>query len=938
MINQELINEVELNIKLIQDAPNSYTTDEDIIYEIEMATRRLLDLTRLIFAEGEVEYGLEVSRKGKDYARQILEYVSGMTMRELGDYMIAHPEMDRSQYDLYWDFVLEESFWDFESFMFYMEMNRPFAKKFYEPRMYTKSGKPALKLASKVLQDAGEHKYKLVAISMPSRVGKLISDETPVLTKDGWKNHGELKVGDYVVGLNGEWVQVTYVHPKNFANKRVRFQDGTYIDCHENHEWLLYDKNTQKVGVYETKYIQGNLKIENNTRNRFYLMPKKHLIGVKQDKLHVPPYVLGAWLGDGTTNKPTLTICDTDTSIVDKVKSYGYNVTSITNQVGCKCYSFDGLRADLKKLGMCQRNNAVQKFIPQEYLMADVSQRLELLAGLLDTDGTLIRKERRYRYSTISENLKDSIVELINSFGWRVSVTAYEPKISSSGIVGKHTVYSIGFNPNMEIPTVVERKHLTEFSNQKKIGVVAVEDIEPISGNCITVENSIYRVGRSFIPTHNSTIFIMFLCWNALRRPNSHSAYGGYSGVLAKGFYKEIMNMMTSAEYTYSLIYDRFHPAHVLIRDKSAEDLTVTLDEVDRFATVTCRGIDGSWTGIIDVSSDGVLAVDDLIRDRQHSLSPARMEETWQEYLNKMVDRKNVGAIEVLIGTLWGVLDPIERLRAMHEGDPEYCFLRIPALDDNDESNFDYEINGFTTEYYREMRSRLDDAEWQAKYQQRPYVREGLLFPKEEMVFFDGLVEVANVKRVYSVTDTAVGGGDNVSAPICYEMNDGRKLICKWIYDKRTVKHTVPRVINAYKEHSVSDARVERNGVGALWVDNAQKYIKEKNIVGIKLTPVSAPNRMSKEDKIKGYSDSVKQNYQFLAQETIKPEEIPDGFIFFERDADYNKAMADMSMYTSEGKNTCDDAPDSMAQLAIMDEKKKNGEIKPIHIPDGFGF
>lgn len=616
MVSQELINEVDLNIKLIQDAPNTYASDDDIIYEIEMATRRLLDLTRLIFAEGEVEYGLEVSRKGKDYARQILEYVSGMKMRELGDYMIAHPEMDRSQYDLYWDFVLEESFWDFESFMFYMEMNRPFAKKFYEPRMYTKSGKPSLVLVAKELQNLEYRKYKFLGVSLPSRTGK-------------------------------------------------------------------------------------------------------------------------------------------------------------------------------------------------------------------------------------------------------------------------------------------------------------------------------------------STICIFYLCWKALRHPTSHSAMGGHAGTLVKGFYKELLNFMTSNEYTYPLIYDRFHPAEILIQDKSAEDFTITLKEPSRFGTITCRGIDATWTGAVDVSWDGVLYVDDLVRDRQHSLSPTRMEETFQEYLNKMCDRKSgfdpmdgtfAGATELMVGTLWNVLDPLERIRHMYENNPLYKFLRIPALDENDESNFDYEYNGFTTEYYKEMRSRLDNAEWQSKYQQSPYVREGLLFPTEELVFFDGLIEVANIKRVYSVTDTAVGGGDNVSAPICYEMNDGRKLICKWIYDKRTVKYTVPRVINAYKEHSVSDARVERNGVGALWVDNAQKYIKEKNIVGIKLTPVSAPNRMSKEDKIKGYSDAIKQNYQFIAPNVVKPEDIPDGFLFFERDADYNNAMADMAMYTSEGKNTTDDACDSMAQLAIMDEKKKNGEIRPIHIPDGFGF
>ena len=161
----------------------------------------------------------------------------------------------------------------------------------------------------------------------------------------------------------------------------------------------------------------------------------------------------------------------------------------------------------------------------------------------------------------------------------------------------------------------------------------------------------------------------------------------------------------------------------------SADEFTLTLGDPDRFATITCRGIDGTWTGAVDVSSDGYLYVDDLVRDREHSLSPMRMENTFQEYLNKMVDRKIDGARELMVGTLWNVLDPLARLKEMYANNPLYRFRKIPALNEKDESNFAYEINGFSTEYYRDMRERLDNAEWMAKYQQQPYVREGLLFP-----------------------------------------------------------------------------------------------------------------------------------------------------------------------------------------------------------------
>ena len=442
------------------------------------------------------------------------------------------------------------------------------------------------------------------------------------------------------------------------------------------------------------------------------------------------------------------------------------------------------------------------------------------------------------------------------------------------------------------------------------------------------------RVGKS-------TIFMFYLAWNAIRRPNSHSAYGGYSGVLAKGFYKELTNLLTSDEYCCAEIYDRWNPGHVFVRDKSAEDFTLNLDSPDRFSTLTCRGIDGSWTGIIDISKDGVLAVDDLIRDREHSMSPQRMENTWQEFLNKMVDRMNDGAQMVLIGTLWGVLDPIVRIQKMYEDDPNCMFLVIPALDDNDESNFDYFENGFSTQYYLDMRARLEDAEWQAKYQQRPYKREGLTFPAELLNYFDGIIADEDVRRVYGVIDVAVGGGDNVSFPICTELKNGRKPIVRWIYDKRGTDKTVPRVVDAIQSEVVTEVRIEQTGVGYLYSTLVRKELKARNISFCKVIPVDAPRRMTKEDKISGYSEYIKNNFEFLMPlkpQTVVPVENTPGITVYKRDEDYRRAMNDTCMFSAEGKNPTDDAPDSLAQLAIASESKAMAQIEVVHIDGGRPF
>lgn len=430
--------------------------------------------------------------------------------------------------------------------------------------------------------------------------------------------------------------------------------------------------------------------------------------------------------------------------------------------------------------------------------------------------------------------------------------------------------------------------------------------------------------------TGKSTICIFYLCHKGVRSPNSHSAMGGHAGTLVKGFYKELLNLMTSDEYTYSEIYERWHSGHVLIRDKSAEDYYITLDESDRFATITCRGIDATWTGAIDVSKEGVLYVDDLVRDRQHSLSPTRMEETFQEYQNKMVDRKQDGAQELMVGTLWNVQDPLERLRRKYEGDPRYRFLRIPALDDNDESNFDYVINGFSTEYYKDMRDRLDTAEWMAKYQQAPFVREGLIFPLDSLKYYSGIIYVPDVKRVFAVCDPAFGGGDNLSMPICYELADGRKPIVGWVYDKRPIEFTLPRIVGAVKAYGITELRIERTGAGLMLADKIREELAKNNVFGCNVTQRDAPRKCSKDDKILGHSDFIKENFEFISVKAENDIDVTSDYEVHTRDADYNRALDDLGMYSGEGKNVHDDAPDSLAQLSILCEEKMNGEIEVI--------
>ena len=424
------------------------------------------------------------------------------------------------------------------------------------------------------------------------------------------------------------------------------------------------------------------------------------------------------------------------------------------------------------------------------------------------------------------------------------------------------------------------------------------------------------RVGKS-------TICIFFVSWIMCKRPDSHNAMGGHSGILAKGFHKELLNLITSEEYSFAELYERMNPGLTMLRDKSADEFTITLGHSDRFATTTCRGIDGTWTGAVDISFDGYLYVDDLIRDREHSLSPTRMENTFQEMLNKMFDRLNDGARVLMVGTLWSVLDPLERMRLQYGDRPDYFFRRIPALDPiTDESNFAYEYNGFSTQYYREMRERLDKPEWMAKYQQMPFVREGLLFPADELRYFNGIMPEGD-SRIVAVVDVAFGGGDSLSMPIGREYENGDVYIFDWVFSKGAKEITIPRVVGKIIANEIRVMRFEGNAGGDMYCQYVDDELSNQGWK-CSCTAKRAPNNMDKMAKINAYAGDIKRNFIFLDEHRRTSEEKAEdkrlGITRYERSAEYEDAMQEVCMFVTVGKNTHDDAVDSLTQLAMFVE------------------
>ena len=425
---------------------------------------------------------------------------------------------------------------------------------------------------------------------------------------------------------------------------------------------------------------------------------------------------------------------------------------------------------------------------------------------------------------------------------------------------------------------------------RRKVLKRLVDDLQDLADHVIVF------LGISLPPrVGKSTLCIFFMTWMMGRNPDIANVMSGHSDKLTSGFYKEILNIITDHE-TY--LWHEVFPCVRLV-DQSAKDESVDLGHHKRFPTLTCRSIEGTLTGAVEIGEGGVLYSDDLIADLEESLNPERLQTKYDAYLNQLKDRKKDHALELMVGTRWNVLDPLGRIQEQYETDPRYRFTVIPALNENDESNFDYDYGlGFSTEYYHDMRSSIDDATWWAKYMGSPYVREGLLFPKDELLYYNGVLPGVEPDRIMAVTDVAWGGGDYLSMPFAY-LYDGDVYIHDVIFNDRDKSVTQPIVVGKIKQHMPHQIRMEANNGGSEYADKVDELLRAEGI-HVNISSRRAPNTKSKMARMIQYAPEIKR-FHFIDDQHASPE--------------YRMFMKSITTFTVNGGNTHDDAPDSLAQL-----------------------
>ena len=393
--------------------------------------------------------------------------------------------------------------------------------------------------------------------------------------------------------------------------------------------------------------------------------------------------------------------------------------------------------------------------------------------------------------------------------------------------------------------------------------------------------------------TGKSTLGIFFLSWVMGKYPDSQSLASAHSGMLTRSFYDGVYQIITDCEYLWKDVF----PGVAMAATNSKEE-TIDLNKRHRFSTLTCRAINASLTGA--TRCDKILYADDLCSGIEEAMSKERLDKLWTTYTNDLKSRKKEGAKEIHIATRWSVHDVIGRLEDMYGSSDRARFIVLPALDENGESNFDYDYGvGFSKKYFEDMAANLDDASYKALFMNSPIEREGLLYDEDELRrYFD--LPAEDPDAVIGICDTKDKGSDYAFLPVVRVYGND------YYIEDCVCDNSLPNIVDArlteiLVRYKVNSCRFESNSAGGRVAEKVQGEVKKKGGITHITTKFTTSN---KETKIIVNSAWVKEHCLFKDMSLYK------------RNSDYGRMMDMLCSYTVAGKNKHDDVPDGLAMLA----------------------
>ena len=536
-------------------------------------------------------------------------------------------------------------------------------------------------------------------IQLPRSHGKALALDTLVPTPDGWTTMGDLKVGDQVfdeAGLPCLVVAVTEVMKKRPCY-RITFSDKSSVVADAQHLWKVERRRTgRKQGkrwrlgddlvstrkIAETLLVDSPSALRGNSRERNHRVAIAGGLQLSERTLPVDPYILGIWLGDGHSASGRITVGSKDEWIVSEIERRGTFVKrsstgSITYLLGNGERSHNdrisSVQARLRQLGVLHH-----KHVPDIYLRASERQRWDLLKGLMDSDG-YASKTGQCEFSNCNKKLAEGVFELVCSLGLIAKWNEGRATLYGKDCGPKYRVlfYAYKHHPVFGLVRKQERLMAKPAANlQRNRRIIAVDPIESVPVRCIQVDSlsGMFLVGRSMIPTHNSTITVAYACWVVGNNRDTRVIIASRSASLAEEWMREIDRILRNKDYI--AVFGDLVPAPKSGIWTATEKVVAGRSRHATHLTFFAVGIGGQMAGR---RADLCLA-DDVI-DQKNAFSDIQRQHAsdwfWKE-LEPVLEPQT--GQQIVSATPWGSRDLYSEIISRWGELDDFEFLRVPAL------------------------------------------------------------------------------------------------------------------------------------------------------------------------------------------------------------------------------------------------------------------
>ena len=401
--------------------------------------------------------------------------------------------------------------------------------------------------------------------------------------------------------------------------------------------------------------------------------------------------------------------------------------------------------------------------------------------------------------------------------------------------------------------------------------------------------------------TGKTTLEKFFQSWVIGRKPERSNLFFSHSGEITRMYYDGIYDITTSPEYTWAEIFP-----DVKMTNTNAKSEQINFGAYKAFPNVQCSSVGSSNSG--KIRADFMVCVDDIIGGIEQALNKNQLDKLWEIYTVDVRQRKDGASCrELHISTRWSVHDVIGRLKVAYEGDPRARFLAVPDIDPvTNESNFLYDVKGFTVEFFNEQARLMDEISYRCLYKNEPIEREGLLYHEEDLRTFLELPD-REPDAILSVCDTKNKGSDYLVCPVCLVYGQDHYLVDTICTDSADYGVQYGRLAALLVENNVQQCEFESNNGGDRVAYEVEDRIRN---MGSRCNITTKPTETNKETRIIVNADWVKKNVLFKDKSKYAP------------NSDYGTFMKWLLSYSVTGKNAHDDVPDCMANYALFITRK----------------